>query len=270
MNEQTKNGKLSDIKLFLIDLDGTVYLDGKLIPGAQGFINKLQELEIPFVFITNNSSQNALCYIDKLKNMGISISEKNILTSGQATGVYLSEKKKGARVFVLGTSSLKTELMTYGLKIVETPACDIDYVVAGFDTELTYQKLRDACCILESHDVGFVATNPDLVCPVAKKRFIPDCGSICTIIENATGRVPVFIGKPHTTMIDLIKSRFQITSEKIAVIGDRLYTDIALGVNAGIMCICVLSGEATGEEISRSSIKPDLVVSSIGDLVSRL
>ncbi|MDO5575907.1 MAG: HAD hydrolase-like protein, partial [Fibrobacter sp.] len=209
-------------------------------------------------------------YIDKLKNMGISISRKNILTSGQAAGAYLSEKKKGARVFVLGTSLLKAELVTYGLEIAETPACDIDYVVAGFDTELTYQKLRDACSILECQDVGFVATNPDLVCPVAKKRFIPDCGSICTIIENATGRVPVFIGKPNTTMIELVKSRFQINSEKIAVIGDRLYTDIALGVNAGIMSICVLSGEATIEEISRSSVKPDLVVSSIGDLIPQI
>ncbi|NLW32036.1 MAG: HAD-IIA family hydrolase [Fibrobacter sp.] len=269
MNKRAKNDaykKLSDIRLFLIDLDGTVYIEGKLIPGVHGFINSLNRLGIHFLFITNNSSRNASQYVHKLNKLGISVTEKNILTSGQATGAYISKKKNNARLFVIGTSSLKNELETYGLRIEEDPDKEIDYVVVGFDTELTYQKLKAACYILSCDSTGFVATNPDLVCPVDKKRFIPDCGSICNILENATGRQPIFIGKPHTTMINLVRSRFNVTADKIAVIGDRLYTDIALGYNAGIMTICVLSGEATLQEISKSPFKPDVVIPKISDL----
>jgi len=256
--------KLKKIRLFLLDLDGTVYLDDLLIPGVREFVLELKKKEIPYIFLTNNSSRSANEYVSKLNNLGIPLSHDNVLTSGQATAIYLAEKKKNASLFVLGTDSLKKELMDYGF-LIEDGSDRVDYVIAAFDTELSYQKLVKACRLLDD-GAGFIATNPDLVCPRLDKHYIPDCGSICLLLENATGRQPVFIGKPHTKMIEIIRKKFPVSPDKIAIVGDRLYTDIALGCNAGIMTVCVLSGESTLQDISKSAYKPDIVIDSINIL----
>jgi HAD superfamily hydrolase (TIGR01450 family) len=197
--------------------------------------------------------------------MGFAAEPDQVVTSGQATGWYLEKKKPGATIFVVGTDSLKTELAAFNLKIAERSAETADYVVVGFDTELSYDKLRTACVLL-CGGAGFIGTNPDLVCPVGAGRYIPDCGSICAMLENAVKRQPVYIGKPHTIMIDYIRSRREISSEGLAMVGDRLYTDIALGCNASIMSVCVLSGETDRKAVAKSAYLPDIVVESVAEL----
>jgi len=253
------------INLFLLDLDGTVYLGNKPIPGAPEFIGTLQRHGIDYLFLTNNSSKSANDYVAKLTGMGFPVGPEQIVTSGQVTGWYLAGKKPSARLYVVGTASLKKELAAYGLQVVDESLECVDYVVVGFDTELTYNKLLMAGELLAG-GTRFIATNPDLVCPVGNNRYIPDCGSICALLENATGRQPMFIGKPHTTMIDYIRARSSVSSCLMAIVGDRLYTDIALGLNASIMNVCVLSGESDAPLIAKSPHKPDLVVASIAEL----
>jgi 4-nitrophenyl phosphatase len=251
-------------RLFILDLDGTVYLGETLIPGAKDFINRLYSLHIPYVFLTNNSSRNARFYRNKIAGLGIPVTLENIYTSGQATGIYLAKRKRGARIFVVGTKSLVNELASYGLTVSRGDG-DIDFVVAGFDTELTYAKLRTACDLID-RGVRYIASNPDYVCPIGGRRSIPDCGSICFMIEQATGKKPYVIGKPRPDMLRQLALKFSVPMKSVTMIGDRLYTDIAAGRNAGAFSVCVLSGEATRRGIKHSSVKPDAVINSIADL----
>ena len=251
-------------RLFLLDLDGTMYLGNKSIPGARRFIKHLQERKIPYVFLTNNSSRSASGYLRKLTGLGIPVTSDNIFTSGQATGEYLSEKKQNPRVYVVGTRSLARELASYGAVNSHGEGV-VDYVVVGFDTELTYNKTKTACKLID-RGVRYIATNPDLVCPIGERRNLPDCGSICFMIEQATGKKPYIIGKPRTAMADLLCKKFQIPYDRTTIIGDRLYTDITMGRNAGVFTICVLSGESSLKDIKQSPIKPDCTVESIKEL----
>jgi NagD protein len=258
--------RLRSIDLFLLDLDGTVYLDNDPIPGAIDFIAGLAQRGIGYIFLTNNSSKSADDYLRKLNRLGFITNADQVITSGQVTAWYLAEKKPEATLFVAGTETLKTELASCGLRIIDDPGADVvDYVVAGFDTELTYRKIRIACGQL-SAGAGFVATNPDLVCPMGAGKYLPDCGSICAMLKNATGREPVYIGKPHTTMINYLRDRRTVTPRTTAMVGDRLYTDIALGCNASILSICVLSGESDRAAVAKSPFKPDITLESVADL----
>jgi phosphoglycolate/pyridoxal phosphate phosphatase family enzyme len=261
---KTAAERIRQTRLFLLDLDGTVYLGDRLIAGATEFIGRLRQKNIPYVFLTNNSSKSADDYVKKINRIGIPATRDNVFTSGQAAGVWLTAKKRAPRVFVLGTRALAQELARYGCRAGGRKG-KIDFVVAGFDTELDYKKLMTACELLDK-GVPFIATNPDWVCPIDGGRYIPDCGSMCFMIEKATGRKPYVIGKPRPDMVRLMCGKFGVAPRRTAVIGDRLYTDIAVGKNAGALSICVLSGESTTADIKRSEVKPDIVLRSIDDL----
>ena len=260
---------LQNKKLFLLDMDGTIYLEDKLIEGASEFIEQLIKQNIDYVFLTNNSSKSAHEYLVKLEKLGIPATIDNVFTSGMATALYLKNIKDGARIFVMGTEALRNEFREYNFEIVEEGDADVDYVVAGYDSELTYEKLKITTLYL-ADDVPFIATNPDLVYPMSKTRFLPDCGSMCQMLEIATGKKPKYIGKPRREMVDVIAQRMNIELPDIAMVGDRLYTDIALGINAGITSICLLSGETRREDLSTSEIKPDFVFESIAGLLTIL
>lgn len=178
-------------------------------------------------------------------------------------GLYLNSHYKDKKVLLSGTKSLELEIKRYGVNLVDN---NPDVVVMGFDRELTYDKLERVCTAIDS-GAKFLATNCDLVCPIAGGRYIPDCGSMCKMITNATKVEPTYIGKPSPLMIDILSEKLNIKKENIAVIGDRIYTDIASGVNAGCFTILVLSGESTMETVKESSIKPDLILNSIKDLI---
>ena len=257
---------LKNIELFLLDIDGTIYLDDDVFDGAIEFIEKIKKENKKFIFLTNNSSKSKEVYLEKLNRLVFICNEENIFTSGMAMGIYLNKNYKGKKVYLMGTSALKSDLEHYGVNLVEE---NPDIVVAGFDRELTTFKLERACKFLDDGAI-FLATNPDLVCPIANKRYVPDCGSMCIMIENATKRKPLYIGKPNPYMIDLLKEKYNIPNDKICVIGDRVYTDIASGVNAKVKTICVLSGESTMDTINNSDIKPDYIFDSVKDLIDKI
>lgn len=253
-----------EIDLFLLDMDGTVYFEDKLIDGAQDFIFKLIEQRKKYIFISNNSSINKNNYLNKMNNLGIPCLDENVFSSSTGMGLFLKEKRGEKKVYLVGTKALEEELKLYNVEITDQ---NPDIVVVGYDRELNYQKLEKACYFL---DLGceFLATNPDLVYPLKNERYIPDCGSICHMLTVATKKEPLYIGKPNRYMVDIIAKEYEIDYDKMAIIGDRLYTDVAMGKNAGITSICVLSGETKEDMINSSNIKPDYIFSSIKELIN--
>ena len=260
---------LKNKKLFLFDMDGTIYKDNTLIPGTLELLNAIEESGGRYVFITNNSSKSVDDYIKKVNSLGIKANKDNFFTSAQASVLLLKEKYPGIKVYCQGTKSLISELKEKGIDVTEEISDDIGLVLVGFDTELTSEKLRKTCYILTTKDVPYYATNCDLRCPVSF-GFIPDCGSICSMIENCTQKKPIYIGKPKATMVDIVMNKFGMTKNETAVIGDRLYTDIATGLNAGVTSICVLTGEATVKEILNGNIKPDLTFENVMDIYNTI
>ena len=254
---------LKNIELFLLDMDGTIYLDDDVFDGTYEFLDKIRNQNKKYIFLTNNSSKDKIEYLNKLNKLKIPASEENIFTSGMAMGMYLNKYYNDKTVYLVGTNALKRELEAYNVKLVEDNA---DIVLVGFDRELTYQKLEKACELLDNGAI-FLATNTDYVCPIKNKRYIPDCGSICDMITNATNKKPKYIGKPEPDMINILSNKYNIEKDKILMIGDRVYTDIASGKNANCVTVCVLSGEATMDTINNSNIKPDYIFDSIKDLI---
>ncbi len=262
---------LNDIQLYMLDMDGTIYNEDTLIPGASEFFDLLNKQGKDYVFMTNNSSRGKTSYVEKLNRLGIKATERNICSSVNATVMYLNEHKPGAKIYLVGTESLKHELLEEGFEIVPVDyrGEDIDFVLLGFDTELTYEKVRGASYYV-SRGYQYIGTNCDYKCPVLDKKFIPDCGAIAYMIELATDRKPLFLGKPERSMVDAVSKEWNMSVEKIACVGDRLYTDIAVGINAGATSICVLTGEATKEEIAQTEFKPDYCFDSIKELYQAL
>ena len=252
-------------------MDGTIYNEDTLIPGASEFFDLLNDQGKDYVFMTNNSSKGKASYVGKLNRLGIKATERNICSSVNATVMYLNEHMPKARLYLIGTESLKRELTEEGFEIVPVDyrGENIDFVLLGFDTELNYEKVRGASYYV-SRGYPYIGTNCDLKCPVLDNKFIPDCGAIAKMIELATNRLPLFLGKPERTMVDAVCKDWNMPVEKIACVGDRLYTDIAVGINAGATSICVLTGEATMEEISTSEFKPDYCFDSIKELYKAL
>ena len=254
-------------KLFLLDMDGTIYLDNDLFDGTLEFLEYVRNIGGRYIFLTNNSSKCADKYIEKLKKMGIVATEDDFLTSTDATILYLKEREF-KKIYVMGTESFVKQLRDSGLNITTERENEIDCLCISNDTELTFKKLEDACILLGG-DINYVATNPDWVCPTWY-GFVPDCGSFADIIYNATKKRPKFIGKPEPEMAYLAMQKTGFSKEETVLFGDRLYTDIACGVNAGISTAFVLSGEGTLEDVKKSDIKPEFVYKDIKEIYEDL
>lgn len=253
---------LKNITLFLLDMDGTVNLGFDPIDGAKEFLETLKKQGKNFIFLTNNSSRNADDYVEKMRSLGFLCEHENVFTSGMAAGLFLKKNKPGSRVFVCGTQSLKKEVASYGVDVSET---DADTVLLGYDTELDYVKIRKVCDLLDG-GADYYATNVDMVCPIEGGRYLPDCGSFADMFENAVKRRPVFLGKPDRTMIDIIAEKTGVPYENIAMVGDRIYTDVKTGVNAGVTSILVLSGETTLKDAEKSDVVPSYIFDSVKDI----
>ena len=260
-----KADELKGKKLFLFDMDGTIYEEETVFDGTCQLLDYIDSMGGKYVFITNNSSRSVSDYIKKINRLGIKGDYDNFFTSAQAAALYLQKNHPGEKVYCQGTISLVEELADAGIHITEKAEDGIGVVLVGFDTELTSQKLRNTCEILSTRDVPFIATNPDLRCPVSF-GFIPDCGSICNMITVATGRIPLYLGKPEPAMVNIVREKYGYSAEETVVIGDRLYTDIATGLNAGTEAVCVLTGEATVEDIREGKIKPTYTFLSVKEL----
>ncbi len=258
---------LKNKKLFLLDMDGTIYLDDDLFDGTLDFLEYVKKIGGRYIFLTNNSSKSVDKYIEKLDKLGIKSTADDFLTSTDATALYL-KKKNYNKIYAFGTSSFREQLIKSNLPITDNLEDGIDCLCMGFDTELTFQKLEDACILL-GRGVDYIATNPDWVCPTWY-GYVPDCGSVSEMLYNATKRRPTFIGKPEPTMALLAMEKTGISKEETALMGDRLYTDIACGVNAGISSIFVLSGEGTMSDVDKSDVKPDFIYENIRELLNDL
>lgn len=257
--------KLKDIACYLLDMDGTVYLGSKMLPGSLDFLRKVKQAGRDVLFLTNNSSRSASYYAEKLTKLGWPANPDDILTSGVATAAYLTSLIPRARVYLVGTPDLAEEFERWGITLTEE---NPDYVVLGFDTTLTYEKLQTACRLITA-GVAYIATHPDINCPT-EAGYIPDCGSMIALIRESTGRTPKVIGKPNREIIEAVFSRKQYAASRMAMVGDRLYTDIATAHNAGITGILVLSGETRLEDIGQSDVKPDLVFADLGEIARML
>lgn len=259
---------LREKKLFLLDMDGTIYLGDRLFDGTVDFLNRVRQRQGKYLFVTNNSSRSVTAYVQRLKNMGIDAKPEEFLTSVDALIWYLKGKYDDTLIYAFGTKTFRSQLAEAGFRVTDHLQPGIGLLVCGFDTELTFQKLEDACILL-GQGVDFVATNPDWVCPTSYGS-VPDCGSVCEMLFRATGRRPKVIGKPQPEMALLSMERWGYTPEETLLIGDRIYTDIACGVNAGVDTAFVLSGEGTVEDIEQYGIKPTEIYENIREIWKKM
>ena len=255
---------LEDKKLFLLDMDGTIYLDQTLFPGAEPFLNAVRARGGRYLFLTNNSSKSVDAYIAKLSGMGVPAAREDFLTSVDALIADLNKRPAFRKCYAFGTQTFRRQLEEAGISVTEHLEDGVDCLIAAFDTELTFQTLEDACILLNRW-VEFIATNPDWVCPTWYGS-VPDCGSVCEMLFRATGRRPRVIGKPQPAMALLALERTGFDPGQAVMVGDRLYTDVASGVNAGIDTAFVLSGEGTLADLDSSEVKPTWVFDDIAAL----
>ncbi len=257
---------LKKVKVFLLDMDGTIYLGDELIEGATDFLKKLKAQGKRYIFFTNNSSKNKDSYVEKLNKLGINASREEVFTSGEATTMYLSKIKPNAKIYLLGTPALEEEFQRAGFLLERERHKDIDYVVLGFDTTLTYEKLWGACEYV-SEGVEYIATHPDFNCPLPNDKFMPDAGAMAALIEASTGKTPLVIGKPNKQVVESIASKYNLNKEDMAMVGDRLYTDIMMGINSGITSVLVYTGETKPEDYKNSKIRADYAFNSVKDMI---
>ena len=261
---------LKRIRHIALDMDGTLYLGGRLFPWTLDFLKALRDKGIGYTFLTNNPTKSVADYLAKLSGMGIEASEDNMLTTSLAAIDYLKENLPGARrLFMLGTPSMVSQFEKAGFEAAaDDPADRPDALVVSFDMTLTYDRLCRAAW-WAAQGIPYIATNPDRVCPTEKETILVDCGSIQKCIEEATGRRPdIVLGKPDPTMLQDIMRRHALAPEEVAMVGDRVYTDIAMARNAGAVGVLVLSGETTKEMLENlpDSQRPDYVLDNVGVL----
>ncbi len=259
--------RLAKIKCFLFDMDGTINLGDTLIPGMEGFFDRLKASGRDYYLLTNNSSRSHEHYVRKMNGLGVPVTAGEILISSDALTGWMGREKPGARLFVLGTPQLRDTIAAAGFTLTETLEEGADYVVLGFDQTLTYERLTTACRLID-RGVPYVATHPDVRCPIEGGEFIPDTGAMIELIKTATGKSPaVIFGKPYRYMVDVVLERTGCSKEEIAMVGDRLSTDIAFGLNNGILSVMVLTGEATMDDVEQGSIRPDIILPHAADIL---
>ena len=278
---------LFDKKLWILDMDGTVYLGNHVFPETLPFLSRIRQTGADYLFFTNNASRSKKTYVDRLASLGIPASEQQILTSGETMLAFLKKERAGKMVYLVGTPDLENAFRREGILLYndylkkeasegaapvipsaaeEVSLCPI--VVASFDTTLTYEKLNIACRLIR-RGAEFLSTHPDFNCPVAPEEgdFIPDSGAICALITASTGKKPRYFGKPYEDVVRMIEAHTGLDRSEMVVVGDRLYTDIAVGVKNGMDAVLVLSGESTMEDVLSSEVEATYIVQNIGCLL---
>lgn len=260
---------LRNKKLFLFDMDGTLYIGGKLFDFTKELLAAIRERGSRYQFVTNNSSKSVDAYIEKLANFGIHVTEEDFVTSSQATAFYLQQNHPGKKLYVCGTESLKKELRKGGFVLTEDLS-EVECIVMGYDTELTYQKLVDVCQLLfEKENIPYIATHPDYNC-IVEFGSVPDLGSVCEMIYKSTGKRPVIVGKPQPLIPQLAMKKCGCTKEETVFVGDQMDTDIPCGLNAGVTTLLVMTGETTMEMVEAAERKPTMVLKNAGEILKML
>ena len=264
--------RLRRLRHVALDMDGTIYSGGTLFATTAPFLALLQELSVGYTFLTNNPSKNVTDYLAHLARLGITARADQMYTSAQATIEFLHERfPKMRRLFVLGTASMSAAFTDAGFELLpDDPAAEPDAVVVGFDLSLTYERLCRAAWWIQRGKAYF-ATNPDRVCPTDQPTVLVDCGALCAALESATGRAPTAVlGKPDPAMLRGILHKNHLRPDQLAMVGDRLYTDVAMAQRAGALSVLVLTGEATAAAAAEFRPSPDLVVADIAEFGGQL
>ncbi len=259
---------LSEKRLFLFDIDGTIAVGNTLYQGTRPLLDYIQSVGGRAYYITNNSTWSNADYVRKFRDIfGLETCENQFITSGYMTLRFLRQYHSTDKIYVLGTASYIAELRKNALCVTENPEEDVRCAVVAYDSELTYQKLVNACQLLSVMDIPFYGTNPDLRCPI-DFGFIPDCGSICQMITASTGKTPRYLGKPNPEVVALCLADSGFSADQTLVVGDRLYTDIACGINAGVDTCALYTGETSPEEIAQSAYKPTCAFADVQALLN--
>jgi HAD superfamily hydrolase (TIGR01450 family) len=273
---ELKKKILEQADIFVLDMDGTFYLGDNILEGSLDFLEAVKSVGKRFLFFTNNSSTTPELYIEKLARMNCHITRDLIMTSGDVMIRYLKTNYPDRSVYLLGTPALEKSFRDAGINLFESERdekaamshafCEKvpDIVVVAFDKTLNYEKFSNACVYI-MQGAQFLSTHLDINCPVPG-GFIPDSGAICAAIELSTKVKPRFVGKPFKETVDMVADATGIEKSKIAFVGDRIYTDVATGVNNGALGVLVLTGETKLAEVPESTIQPDVIFDSIGEM----
>ena len=261
MSSEEIREKLRPVRCFLLDMDGTFYLGNNLIDGSLDFLEALRATGRTARFLTNNSSRSASVYARKLKGMGVPEEYRDVISSGHAAAHYCLRAFPQGHCFLMGNPDFRGELESLGVQCRDD---DPDYVLLAFDTTLEYRRLCTACDLIRA-GLPYIATHPDINCPT-EYGFMPDSGAMCALITMSTGVKPRFTGKPHEEVLEILEDHTGIPRSRMAAVGDRLYTDIALGTKNNVTSILVMSGETTPEDLAASDVRPTMVVKNIGEL----
>jgi 4-nitrophenyl phosphatase/NagD protein len=254
------------VKCFLLDMDGTFNLGEEIVEGSLRFIETLGNFGIDYLFLTNNSSKHRGNYVEKIARLGLPITAEKIFTSGEATALYLAQEHPAASVYVVGTPALEAEFRQHGFQLNEN---DPQLIVLGFDTTLTYEKLWKLCDFVRA-GLPYIATHPDFNCPT-ETGYMPDIGAIIAFVRASTGREPdLVVGKPNRMIVDAVSQKYGWSIDEMAMVGDRLYTDIALGQTSGITTCLVLSGETNPQSLAASPFQPTYVFENLGAIADWL
>lgn len=260
-----KQERLRSIRCFVLDMDGTIYLGNRLFPYTPDFLRTVTASGRDYCYFTNNSSKNAQAYLEKLSAMGIPVPPEKMLVSNGVLLRWLNQNRPGISVYVVGTPALEADFRRAGVPFNDQ---NPDAVVLGFDTTLTYEKLEKACRFIRQGS-AFYGVNPDWNCPT-ENGFLPDCGSIAALITASTGVSPEFFGKPSPHTLEYLLAETGCREEELAIVGDRLYTDIQTAQGTGVTSILVFSGETQPEDLKTSAVQPDLTCQDLGELSSLL
>ena len=257
---------LEDKKLYIFDMDGTIYLGNQVFPFAIRFIEHLRAAGKRVLFFTNNASHSTDFYVQKLSRLGFSPTREEIMTSGDVTIEYLKRHRAGKSVYLVGTDELVENFRENGIPMLTGKEERADIVVTSFDTTLTYEKLDNACRLVRG-GAEYLSTHPDFNCPT-ETGFIPDSGAIAAFVTASTGKTPTYFGKPYRETIEMICEATGLDCSEMCIFGDRLYTDIAVGKRHGVTAVLVLSGETTEEDVDVAAPvdQPDLVFGSLDDV----
>lgn len=262
--ENLRQQSLAALRHVVLDLDGTVYMDGQLFPSTQPFLDLLRRSDIGYTFVTNNNVRSSGQYLEMLRAAGLEVSTDQLFTSAHATIAYIARELPACtRPFILGAEGLIAEFEIAGFRHDDVAP---DLVVVGFPVDLQYDQLSRAAYWI-SQGLPYLATHPDMVCPTNQPRVLPDCGAFCRLLEAATSRTPDAVpGKPDPAMIRGVIDQRGLEPGQVAMVGDRLYTDVQMAVSAGVLGVLTLTGEATREDLVDATVQPDLVVTDLGDL----
>ncbi len=257
-------------KLFLFDIDGTIAVGNDLIEGTVELLDYIKSIGGKAYYITNNSTKSGADYVQKFKDsFHLDSTEDLFITSGYMMLQFLLKNYPQDKIFVLGTASFLAELRKNGLHIVDTAQEDVACIVVAYDSELTYPKLIEVCKVLSTTDAPFYATNPDLCCPI-EFGFVPDCGAICEMITHSTEKTPIYLGKPSAEVVHVCQEASGFTDEETLVVGDRLYTDIACGINANVDTCVVYTGEAHAKDLENTPYMPTYRFENVQELLQAL